>query len=213
MKPQSLNAVGWVVLVCGMLSAIPSACVLVDDSPDADAQVAMLPVIRLPFEGLNQTRVAKSAFDVPLRWERMKEEWGDPVYVVMARRYAQGSQILPFDKLGLHVIVTSRGRSLSLERPTYMPYGYSVDDGQIGVIFKPQAGDPVLIEVSVAEEVQLPAGELVVVGFSNSFTKDRAVGDILDQDFRRWSKRLLPGGIALIAIGAFIAFVTRTRGL
>jgi hypothetical protein len=205
----SLHTVGWLVLTGGLFSTIPSACVLVNDPPDADAQVALVPVIRIPLEGLNKSRVAKAAFEVPFRWKSMRAEWGDPIYLVMGTLHESVSRILPFEKLGVQVTATARGRSLNLERPTYQSYGYSMNDGQIGVVFKPDPGDQVVLEVSVPEGVQLPAGELEVVGFSNSYTKDRAVGYILDEDFRWWSRRLLPGGVALITIGALIAFATR----
>jgi hypothetical protein len=39
-------------------------------------------------------------------------------------------------------------------------------------------------------------------GPSTRIQKDRAVGYILDEDFRWWSRRLLPGSVALITIGA-----------
>jgi hypothetical protein len=52
MTITSRNAVGWLVLLGGLLSAAPSACVLIYDSSDADEQVALGEVIRLPFEGL-----------------------------------------------------------------------------------------------------------------------------------------------------------------
>lgn len=210
MKRVSLNTVGWLILAGGLCLTIPSACVLVDDPRAADADVALALVIRIPFEGLNTSHTAKAAFEVPLQWERMREQWGDPVYVVMARAGEDASRVLPFEKLGIHVSVTAGGRSLNLEQPTYHPYAYSINEGQIGVIFKPRPSDQVVLDVSVPEDIQLPAGELEVVGFSRSYTKDRAVGLIMDEDFRRWSKRLLPAGISLITIGALIAFARRT---
>jgi hypothetical protein len=209
MKSFSLNSVGWLVLAGGVLATIPSACVLVADLPDADVQVALVPVIRIPLESLNKSRAAKAAFQVPFRWESMRADWGDPVYVVMGRDAR--SKILPFEKLGVHVVATVAGRPLNLERPTYQPYGYFFDDGEIGVIFKPDPGDQVVLDVSVPEGIQVPAGELEVVGFSDSYTKDRVVGFILTEDFRlrAWSKSVLSIGVALITIGALIVFATR----
>jgi hypothetical protein len=125
------NTFGWLFLAGGLLLNATSSLVLVNDPPDADEQVASVPVVRIPFDSLNKNRSARAAFQVPFRWERMRAEWGDPIYVVMARGPEPRFQILPFERLRLNVTVSRSGQPLKLERATLTKdraVGHALDD-------------------------------------------------------------------------------------
>lgn len=178
-----------------------------------DVAVAHTPVARVSLDSLAVGGSLRLFVRIPDsdQWRRIRAAWGDHGYIIFATDPTR-LWLIPFGGLHLGVTVTGGdGTSLRPERPAEPPYGYSsVSDA--GLRFAPRPGDALTIVVKRTEPVALPAGELIVQPYWDSYMKDRMVGAHVETDFGPYVNPVVVAVAVLMLAGSGLLGLLRRDG-
>ena len=171
-----------------------------------DADISFTPVVRLPLDSLKKVGSASVIFTVPAtdQWARIRDGWGDPGYIVFGLAASDSSSVLSWSSLGVEVKASTARGPLHVEVAKHAPYAYSTDAQNPGVVFRPQPGEKVRLDVTVRNPRALPDGELVVRANWDSSAKDHAVGIAFNVDARRYVRWSSLCGVVLLVAAALI---------
>jgi hypothetical protein len=195
------------LVVCAILLLLPGVYTSGIAGPSTeDADLAFTPVARLPLDSLKRTGAASLIFGVPSsdQWARIRDGWGDPGYIVFAFAERDSSSVLSWSSLGVEVTASTGRGPLGVEAAEQVPYAYSSRAQDPGLVFRPQPGEKVRLDITVRNPSALPDGELVVQANWNSSAINRAVGIAFNVDVRRYVKWCSICGVVLLMAAALI---------
>ena len=194
------------LVVCAILLLVPGVYTSGIYGPSTeDADVAFTPVARLPLDSLKKAGSASLIFGVPAtdQWARIRDGWGDPGYIVFGFAEKDNSFVLSWSSLGVEVTASTGRGPLDVEAVEQVPYAYSSRAQDPGLVFRPQPGEKVRLDITVRNPSALPDGELVVRANWDS-NVDRAVGIAFSVDVRRYVRWCSICGVVLLVAAALI---------
>jgi hypothetical protein len=197
--------VKYALILIALLLTLPAAFTSGVFGPTAeDAELAVTPAVRLPLDALKRAGSASVIFEVPagVQWTRIRDEWGDPDYVVFGVARSNGS-VVSWSSLGVAVTASIAGRSLPVEPATAAAYGYSSGAQDPGVVIRPAPGARVRVDFAASNPDPGPATEIVVKPEWPGM-KDRLVGVTLNLNLRPHIRAASVCGVLLLAVAAFI---------
>lgn len=210
MKANHLSA--WFISA-GALFLIPRILWIANSESrltDADALIALQPLIRLPLDRISEGHLSER-LPIPdtRQWTRIRTVWGEPDIVISVVD-ATGRNLICLPSIPLRIDLTNRsGSSLTLRRGS-SPYGYSEACSESSLRFQTTPGDTLKISVATSGQQSLPPGDLIVVrDWWN--TKDKLVGVYLNDDidsFTRWTSVV---GILFLVAGAILILIGQAR--
>jgi hypothetical protein len=183
--------ISWLAILLGVLMLAP--LLLVPFQTPRLPPFAFEPVFRASLDQLGRAPRVVFSFKLP-----SGREAGDNFkYAVVASDFEKVAYCWPV--LNVSVTIEVNGSSAEVQ-PTGPPYTWSSRCEKSGVLFIGEPGGSVRLEIQWAWPGPPPPGEIVVLrDWDNA--KDRAVGDIIDADIRRWAWSFTPGAILLLCIG------------
>lgn len=196
------------LLAIALLLLLPAAFTSGVFGPSAeDAESALVPVVRLPLDGLTRAGSASAIFTVPAtaQWSRLRERWGDPDYVIFGVLREDPSNVVPWPSLGVEVTASNAAGALAVEPARGAPYGYGYGaDGQDpGLAIRPRPGDTVRLDFSLSDPAAQAAGEIVVRPEWDGM-KDRLVGVAMTLHLRGHIRLMVVAGVLLLVAAALV---------
>ena len=144
-------------------------------------------------------------------WRRIRHNWGDPGYIILASPPGQKHQLYCLNDLGLGVDVEENGRPINLETAEYPPYGYSANCKPAGLQFRAPPGATLRINI-IAKDRFTGVANLIIEPYWTANTKDHLVGVSFQADLhiRTVVNTLAVVGLATISLTALLLFLRRT---
>jgi hypothetical protein len=197
--------VKYALILIALLMILPAAFTSGVFGPTSeDAELAAVPVIRLPFDALKRAGSASVIFEVPasVQWTRLRNAWGDPDYIVFAVSRTDGT-IVSWSSVGVAVTASIASRPLAVEPAAASPYGYSSSAQDPGVAIRAAPGARVRVDFAVLSAHPESAGEIVIQPEWEGM-KDRLVGVALNLHLRPHIRVASVLGVLLLAVAAAI---------
>lgn len=194
------------LLAIALLLLLPAAFTSGVFGPSAeDAESALVPVVRLPLDGLTRAGSASAIFTVPAtaQWSRLRERWGDPDYVIFGVLKEAPSNVVPWTSLGVEMTASNAAGVLTVEPARSAPYGYGSSGPDPGLAIRPRPGDTVRLDFSLSDPTVQPAGEIVVRPEWDGM-KDRLVGVAMTLHLGGHIRLMVVAGVLLLVAAALV---------
>jgi hypothetical protein len=172
-----------------------------------DLGLAFRPLLRIRLTQVEQERSVSAEVSVPdgLQWRQIRHYMGDAPLLLAASGPRDRESLYCPDQLGIQLKVATGSSPVSPEKP-FTPYGFSLEClGSIGIQFRASPGTKVTAYVTATNQKPLPSGNVILI--NNWYdAKDKIVGVMLDEDFRKVFVVTSIIGAVLILFSAYLAF-------
>lgn len=172
----------------------------------AELRVAFARLTEVPLDRIESRLAARIPVTIPdtPEWRHIRRVWGPPDYMITAVSSSKNVAYC-FSDVGLAIDIQRQGEQIATAAGG-LPYGYSFYSGGCAVDtfhFRAEPGNELTITITKSNTRPLPSGELIIEP-SWYNTKDKIVGVMLAEDFRRVIPALLISGTTLVLPAVFV---------
>ncbi len=202
----------WLAVV-GVALLAPAIWRLADPPIDSeDAAEAYATFRSIPLPEISDKGSADILFEVPnsRQWERIRNAWGDPGYLLAAFRTPK-REIYCWNDLGLKVQVLEANKAVPLREVKTSRNELSSKCSIDGVSFRATPGSKIRIIVSTARDKRPRDADLELRMNWDGKTKDRSVGVSIDSDIQTLVQFCGAVGAILFGSSAFVFLRRKPR--